>query len=127
MAAQSAVHEIEAYIALLLSCTSMGFARLIEIQQQNGKQLELVVKGLAASVQAMQSASAPSAQPKSLTVPLPGKELYMVSDGERGVGPYSVDKLRALLEKGTITNDTYVLKQGTQDWVTLDSVLRSQA
>ncbi len=122
--AKSAVHEILAGIFSLTGLMCLGMAKIIGSQKKTADQLALVVKGLSATVQSLQVSPAGSATTAGKPVPVPGKELYFVSDGERGVGPYDFEQLKALVEKGTITRDTYILKQGAQEWQRLDSVFQ---
>ncbi len=57
--------------------------------------------------------------------PIPGKELYFVSDGEKPVGPHSLETLRGLLGRGVINANTPVFRQGDAAWKTLDAVIQS--
>lgn len=120
--AQSAVHEIEACIALLLSCSCLGFAAVIERLEQNKILLAMIAKSSAERVQNL-SASPGSAPATSQALPpVPGKETYYVSDGLRPVGPYEAEKIKALFEKGTINKETHILQQGSAEWRKLGDV-----
>lgn len=120
-AAKSAVHEIEACIALLLSCSCMGFAAIVEKQEQTNVLLAMIAKSSVETVQGLSSASG-SAEAAQPIPPVPGKETYYISDGLRPVGPYQADKIQALFEKGTINKETHILKQGSSEWKKLGDV-----
>jgi hypothetical protein len=123
--AKSAVHEIEACMALLLGCTCIGLAKLIEGQESSAKLLTALSKILTDSTHATNAAISSSSHapfPIEALPPVPGKEKYFVSDGVRAVGPYEVEKIQALAAKGTINKDTYILKQGTKEWLKLGAV-----
>lgn len=120
-AAKSAVHEIEACIALLLSCSCMGFAAIVEKLDQNKVLLAMIAKSSAESVQSLSSASG-SQGAAQVIPPVPGKETYYISDGMRPVGPYEAEKIQALFEKGTINKETHILKQGGAEWKKLGDV-----
>lgn len=120
-AAKSAVHEIEACIALLLSCSCMGFAAIVEKLEQDKVLLAMIAKSSAENIHALSSLST-SPSTTQVIPPVPGRETYYISDGTRAMGPYEAEKLQALLGKGTISKETYILRQGSSEWRKLGDV-----
>jgi hypothetical protein len=117
--AQSAVHEIEACIALLLSCSCLGFAAVVERLDQSKNLLAMIAKSSAEGVQTQASSSGSVSR---AIPPVPGKETYYISDGARPLGPYEAEKIQALFDKGTINKETDILKEGSSEWEKLGDI-----
>jgi len=63
---------------------------------------------------AVQSASA--AQYSSPTVSAVSTNTYIVSLNEQNYGPYDIEQLRVMIQQGTITRDTLILREGMSKW-----------
>lgn len=128
-AARSAVQEIEAGISLLICCTSFGLAHIIGLQETAAEKSAVRDKAAREHYGAMASLGSVSGNASPANVsglpPVPGKEVYFISDGERAVGPHNLETLRALLARGTINQDTYILQQGAREWQKLGDMIKA--
>lgn len=117
----SAVHEIEAGIAWLIACTSLGLAKVIELQEANGKILAEIKA--AQGVSALVNQSAATTSNKSIEMPpVPGTEIYFVAVEGKAAGPHSMESVQGLLSRGKITPETLIYKQGAEKWQPLSEV-----
>lgn len=111
----SAVHEIEAAIVFLIACSSLGFANVIEKQTEHLKVLNEVKDAIAKASSV--AATQPSAhEPRIVVPPVPGTEDYFIASDGKAAGPHKLESLRNFLERGKITQETMIFKQGAAEW-----------
>jgi hypothetical protein len=122
--AQSAVHEIEAAMALVLGCLCVGVGVVVEKMEEGHKLMRDQGKVLVMIAQAL-NAGAPARAGGPSVPTIPGKERYYVSDGESALGPHEITAIRLLHERGTLNNDTLVLLEGSQEWRKLGEILKT--
>lgn len=119
---KSAVHEIEAAIAILVACTAFGFSKTIEHLSENGKLLSQIRDS-----RAVQASAIPEMQPSSehriIVPPVPGTESYFIALEGKAAGPHTMKSVYGLLERGKIAPDTLLFKEGANEWKALRDVL----
>jgi len=113
--AVSAVQEIVGGIALLIGCTSLGLARVIELLEAAAKKRDAWEKTSREHFSA-QPAAAAMEEIKKIP-PLPGKERYYLAVGETIGGPHSREVIEGMLNRGTVSQHaTFVLLEGGTKW-----------
>jgi hypothetical protein len=125
LGSKTAAQETTAGVAMLLCCTCFGLAHIIGMKEAEGKKADARDKAARDHYGAMASFGLSSGAAPSPTglPPVPGNEVYFVADGERAVGPHNIETLRVLFSRGTITKETFVIQQGSQEWKRVSDVL----
>lgn len=109
-ASKSAVHEILSAISLMIGCTSLGLAKLIELFETHLERTSAMRKREVEHWERAQPA-APAALP-----PIPGTERWHVAIGAEVKGPLRADEVRALRDKSAIGPESFVISEGWQSW-----------
>lgn len=116
--AQSAVHEILAGIGWLTSICALGFARLIDLAEDQQKRTttfrELQQAHWAALLARL---DAPPPMPA-----LPGLERYFVAISAEITGPHTKHALRELRDRKMIGSETFCLVERGTQWVFLRQI-----
>ena len=117
--AESAIHEIEAFMLYLISAVFLSGAAVVEAINAARKKLEPVISALAVSkppevVRPVQATPAPPLPPAPS--PQPAPRSYFLSIDGKDSGPYSLDEVRKLRQIGKLTDETLVIRQGDSEW-----------
>lgn len=119
-AAQSALHEIEAFILFLMSAVLLIGASVVEAINIARKRIEALIqppvdaKKSPPPAPPVQPASAPPPQP--VAPPRPASHSYFFSVDGKDSGPYSLDEMRRFWKSGKVTDETLVIRQGDVQW-----------
>jgi hypothetical protein len=118
--AESAIHEIEAFMLYLISAIFLSGAAVVEAINAARKKLEPVISALAVPkppevVRPVQTTPAPP-PPSPAPAPKPVQRSYFVSIDGKDSGPHSLDEVRKLRQIGKLTDETLVIRQGDSEW-----------
>lgn len=119
--AQSAIHEIEAFILYLISAVFFVGAGIVEAVNNARKRLEPTIQSVADTSRATAEtirALREQLVSASSSSPAPSQTLYYYTTDGQQQGPLSAADLRGMRKDGLIADDTPVLRDGESQWRT---------
>jgi len=125
LVSKSAVHEIEGGMAILTACLTFGLARIVELSEQIDKRIDALDQTMKAGSGAIVSALIESRQKSAELPPVPDEIRYFVRVGKETHGPLDTGAVRRLQQKGTITPETWILRETEQKWRPLAEMLNT--
>jgi GYF domain 2 len=115
-AAQSAIHEIEAFILFLISAVLLVGASVVEAINAARKKIEASIQ-IPADVRKAAPPPQPVPVPPQPVAPAPpASRPYFFSADGKDSGPHSLDEMRRFHKSGELTDETLVIRQGDADW-----------
>lgn len=116
-AANSAIHEIEAFMLFLISAVLLTGASIIEAINIARKNIEALIRIPAGLGKAAPPAQPePTASPQPTAPPSPPSRPYFYSADGKHSGPHSLQEMRRFRKSGNLTDETLVIRQGDADW-----------
>jgi len=115
--AQSAIHEIEAFMFFLISAVFLIGASVVEAINMASKKIAAL-----AQILADVRKTAPPVQPTPTTPPqpvaseAPASRPYFFSVDGKNSGPHSLEEMRWFHKSGKLTDETLVIRQGDAEW-----------
>jgi hypothetical protein len=116
VAAQSAIHEIEAFILFLISAVLLVGFSVVEAINAARKKIEALVQGPADVGKAAPPPQPAPAPPQPVAPAPPASRPYFFSADGKDSGPHSLDEMRRFHKSGKLTDETLVIRQGDADW-----------
>lgn len=126
LGAKSAIHEIEAFVLFLIGAVLLGSAAIVESVSASSKR-DALSDATAAQASSDILAALRALAPKTAAAALPAQpeivgDRYFINNGGESSGPFPVEKLRALRNRGVIDDNTPVTKEGDKTWKKLGDV-----
>lgn len=116
-AAKNLADQVIGGMSLLLACTALGFAKLIELGEthldRTGKQ-----RALEKDYWRLMSSQVHATSPAAPTAPR-----WFVANGDDVSGPFTEEQIKVLKAKGVVTVASQMAAEGTQDWRPITVVL----
>ena len=117
-AAKSPIHEIEAFMLVIVTTVLLSAAAVIEALTRGFHRLDKMNKELKDLANRMPTPQAADLPPVSDREPS-----YWVRLGDDSNGPFPMDQIRELHRRGTIDDNTPVAQQGAKVWKKTSDVI----
>lgn len=119
-AAQSAIHEIEAFLLFLISAVLLMGASVVDAIGAARRRIEGLLQGFNGSraevPKSHTAVSLPSAPVPSPALPPPAPRPYFFCTDGADSGPHSLEQMRLLRRSGNLKHETLVIRHGDTQW-----------
>jgi hypothetical protein len=119
---KSEIHEVEAFVLILVAATLFAGATIIEAVERGHRKFDTMTQLL--SKLRMELQPVDDAQFAEVTVLPPDRgPAYWVRIGNENTGPFTIKKIRELCKRGAIDSETPVSLEGSQEWMKTGDII----